>query len=130
MTVSRTSIKDVMAAIEAASEKQTTSIDKLIAVMTASAMTGAAPQMSETLPVLDNAVPETPPKVEVDAAYLTHQQGKAQLHATDKGEDVVVYARRNGRGETKVAYALLSRFQFTIEKQPSCLGAISQHSPS
>jgi hypothetical protein len=66
--------------------------------------------------------------VKVDDAYLTHQKAKAKAHAESKGENVVLYARKNKLGETKVAYALQERYDTQIAKQPSHLGAIETFS--
>lgn len=107
-------------AILDAIENQTASMDKLIAVLTATAQQPVA------------AAPTTPAKpdgIDVDEAYLAHQSQKAQAHATAKGEAVVVYGRKNKAGATKIAYALRTRFVEQVSKQPSCLGAIAEFQP-
>jgi hypothetical protein len=112
----RTSIKDVMGAIET----QTASIDALITALTATAV--AAPVLTEAVaPSIEGG------NIEVDASYLAHMQVKAAEHATTKGEDVVLYARKNKSGETKLAYALRSRYDDVVAKQPSCLGPVESY---
>jgi hypothetical protein len=65
----------------------------------------------------------------VDDAYLAHMTAKAADHATVKDESVVLYARRNKAGETKLAYALAPRFNEVVAKQPSCLGSVGVFHP-
>ncbi len=92
------------------------SVDRLIGALTA-----------EALP--DEAKPEATTKVEADPAYVAHQSTKAQEHAIAKGEEVVLYTRRNKANEVKVAYALRSRYDEVVSKQPSCLGPIGSFQP-
>ncbi len=106
-------------------------LDKLIDVLTTQAM----PADSTQTLVEDDAklIVETPDAegietVEVDGAYLDHQKGKAQAHATAKGENVVLYARQNKQGEIKVAYALQERYDTQIARQPSHRGPIATFS--
>jgi hypothetical protein len=116
MGTQRTSNKDVLDAIQS----QTASIDALVTALTAGALAPAAASPSSTeqdAPVTEETT------VEVDGAYLSHMTEKAKAHAKDKGETVVLYARRNGRGETKLAYALQERYDSVVSKQPSCLGS-------
>ena len=90
------------------------------------------------VPVLTDRVEATPvaPKVEnTDAANITVPQGymdkmseKAQGHATKKGEDVILYARRNGAGETKLAYCLASGF--ANKRDRGLIGAIKTFAPA
>lgn len=94
--------------------------DRLINALTADAITPVAAA---------TATPTETPKVPVDPAYMAHQSLKAQEHATLKGEEVVVYTRRNKAGETKVAYALRSRFDAVVAKQPSCIGPVGSFQP-
>jgi hypothetical protein len=86
----------------AAIEQQATSIDALVTALTADAI---APAAAKAAP----AVGDTP-KVEVAEGYLAKMNEKAAAHATSKGSEVVLYARKNQRGETKLAYALRERF--------------------
>ena len=66
--------------------------------------------------------------IKVDAAYKQHMLEKIQPFADKHGEDVVLYARRNVRGETKLAYAVKSKF--TVLKDRGFLGAIAIVNPS
>lgn len=108
----RTSNKDVLGAIEA----QTASIDALINALTAGAIAPAT-VTEPSAPVTEETT------VVVDEAYLAHMTVKAAEHATNKGETVVLYARKNKQGETKLAYALQERYDTVVSKQPSCLGS-------
>lgn len=103
MGASRTSLKDVMTAID----KQSQSIDALVTALTAGAIAPAA-----DAPVVNDDTP----KVEVAEGYLAKMTEKASAHATAKGSEVVLYARRNGRGETKLAYALRERFDTLTDR--------------
>ncbi len=94
--------------------------DRLITAMTASAI---APAGSKTGGVDNNAEGG---EIEVDEKYLAHMTLKAAEHATAKGEDVVLYARKNKAGTTKLAYALRARFDDVVAKQPSCLGPVGE----
>ena len=111
MGTSRTSNKDVLEALNAG-------FDRLITALSADAI--AAPSVPAAANVAAPAVGET--EVAVDEAYLAHMTAKAADHATNKGSTVVLYARRNKAGETKLAYALKERFDTVVIKQPSCLG--------
>jgi hypothetical protein len=110
MGASRTSNKDVLAAIEA-----------LTAAITGG-LINAAPAVAS---VGADDLPSNEGSVNVDPAYLEHMTLKAATHATTKGEEVVLYARKNKLGETKLAYALRSRYDDVVAKQPSCKGAIA-----
>ena len=66
---------------------------------------------------------------DVDKKYLAHMTAKAADHATTKGEEVVLYARRNKAGQQKLAYALRSRYDAAVSKQPSCLGPVGSFQP-
>jgi len=70
---------------------------------------------------------ETP--VKIDAAYLSHVSGgKALAYANKTGEQVVIYARRNGHGETKLAYCAASKW--TGLKDKANLGAVATVEPT
>jgi len=113
MGTARTSNKDILDALDSG-------FDRLITALTANAV--AAPAAI--------AAPATPEgAVQVDEAYLAHMTVKAAEHATNKGEEVVLYARRNKAGETKLAYALRSRFDEVVAKQASCKGAVGSFQP-
>jgi len=89
--------------------------DRLINALTANAIAPVANAIAPT------EVAKAPP---VDPTYLAHMTAKAAEHATNKGEEVVLYTRRNKAGEAKLAYALRSRYDAVVAKQPSCTGAI------
>jgi hypothetical protein len=125
MGASRTSNKDVLNAIEGL----TSTVDQLVNVLTANAMP-SAPAEPEAVVVPTTETPAKPEGVQVDGAYLSHMQGKAADHATAKGSDVVLYARRNKMGQTKLAYALKERYQTVIARQPSTLGALHEYHPA
>ncbi len=113
----RTTNKDIIDALA----KQGDSIDKLVTALTSQAMPdggtkGGAPVKTDS------------PKV--DEAYLTHQKGKSQAHATDKGCEVVLYARVNKAGETKLAYAQRDRYDDVIIGQPSHIGPVATFQPA
>ena len=80
-------------------------------------------------PEAEAVTPAAQAKPEVDPAYLAHQSTKAAEHATNKGEEVVLYTRRNKAGECKVAYALRSRYDEVVSKQPSCIGPVGSFQP-
>lgn len=107
----RTSNKQILEAINA-----------LTAAITANV---AAPVAAVAAPT----APSGEQEVSVDKAYAEHMVlTKCQPFADKNAEDVVLYARKNGRGETKLAYCLASKFA-TI-KDRGLLGAIEVVSPS
>lgn len=110
----RTSNKDILVALD-------NGFDRLITALTANAIAPAA--------TAADPVAETPAAPQVDPAYMAHQSAKAAEHATNKGEEVVLYTRRNKSGEVKVAYALRSRFDEVVAKQPSCIGPVGSFQP-
>jgi hypothetical protein len=98
-------------------DKLATSVDTLVGALTSAAMPA-------------DEAPATPvTKVEADPAYVAHMSIKAQEHAVTKGEEVVLYTRKNKAGECKVAYALRSRYDEVVSKQPSCTGPIGSFKP-
>ena len=67
--------------------------------------------------------------IKLDKAYAEHMKiAKVQPYADKHGEDTVLYARKNARGEVKLAYCLATKFA-TI-KDRGLLGAIEIVSPS
>lgn len=114
MGASRTSNKDILNAIETGNAALTASIDALVATLVGQqqerlAEREAAPVVTE--PAASTEVAENvPAKLSVKPAYLTHMKAKAQDHATNRGEDVVLYGRVNLHGEHKLAYCLKSRW--------------------
>lgn len=123
MGASRTSNKDILAAIEA----QTSAINALVGALSGQKNEPPA-KVIDTTPVTD---PEPQPEstdVRVPAGYMTHQRGKAQDHANNKGERVVLYARTNLNGETKLAYCLASRW--STLRDNGLIGAIDTFDPA
>lgn len=102
MGTQRTSNKDVLNSINGLSDQMAT----LIGLLSAQAQ---APAQVAT-PVTEPARNVEAPTVKVPADYHKHQVAKAAEHAKRQGQDVVVYTRRNGKGELKIAYCLASRF--------------------
>jgi len=82
------------------------------------------PTVETTAPVVQNGEA----KIKVDEAYLNHMTGVWQKFADTKGEDVIGYARKNQRGETKLAYCLASKW--TGLKDRGLLGAVKHLSPT
>ncbi len=115
MATERTSNKAILDAIQS----QTASIDKLVNALTSSAMPKAV-----ATPVGDE--PDAP-SLEVAEGYLAKMTEKAANHATSKGCEVVLYARKNQRGETKLAYALRERYD-TL-KDNGHIGAVGTFQP-
>ena len=118
MGASRTSNKDIA-----------DRLDTLIGIMTAQAMPVDGATLARTVvpesvvtPVTEGDEPES--SIAVDEAYLAHMTAKAADHATAKGEEVVLYARKNKQGTTKLAYALRERYDNVIWRQPSHIGAV------
>jgi len=109
MGTARASNKDILDALDAG-------FDRLITALTANAVSPAAPA----------ATPTEGSSIDVDPEYLAHMTAKAADHATAKGEDVVLYARRNKAGTLKLAYALRARFDTVVAKQPSCIGPVEE----
>jgi len=67
-------------------------------------------------------------EVALDAKYKAHMVAKVQSFADAKGESTVLYARKNGHGETKLAYCLASKFAGL--KDRGLIGAVSVIDPS
>lgn len=109
-------------------------LDTLIELMVAQAERETAKQTPRTYfdnapaPALTESVIESPPVV-LDEAYLAHMSLKAGEHATAKGSEVVLYARKNRRGENKLAYAMRDRYDESIVRQPSHLGPVGSFQP-
>jgi hypothetical protein len=135
MGAARTSNKDILAAIEA----QTDAITKLVG-----AISGSVTPRNDTLDTrLDThkremaaineepgvVVDDTgkPAQVKIPASYLEHQKVKAQEHANNKGERVILYGRVNLAGEQKLAYCLASRW--TSLRDNGLIGAIDSFDP-
>ena len=100
-------------------------LDRLVDILSAQAI--AAPVATTVAPTEETA--EETSTIKVDAAYLTHQKGKSQAHSNDKGQPVVLYCRVNKAGETKLAYALVERYNDSIVNQPSHRGEVARFTP-
>ena len=76
--------------------------------------------------------PSTPPSggedIKMDKAYRAHMDLKVQAFATDKGEQTVMYIRKNVRGEHKIAYCLASKW--TGLKDRGLVGAVATFDPA
>lgn len=97
MGTQRASNKDVLNAIE----ELTATITAMVKAQS-QVITSPAPSVTSNT--------ETATSVAVDGAYVEHMKGKVQAYATSKGEDAVLYSRKNGRGEVKLAYCLASKW--------------------
>ena len=91
----------------------------------ATAIAGAGQSAAATLSPSPNSTPtkdQQQDAVQIDAGYKEHMQSKIQAFANEHGEDCIMYARRNGRGETKIAYCLASKW--TTLKDRGLIGAL------
>ena len=100
--------------------------EQLLAALTDLPAAIAAAMQATTVaaPVATNVAPEPTGEtnIQVDAQYLNHMVEKVTTWAKDKGEDCILYARENVRGETKLAYCLASKW--TGLKDKRMLGAV------
>ena len=122
MGTTRTSNKDILNAIEG----QTAAITAL-----AAAISGSVIPAKASVPVVETAAPAkagTSGKPQVDEPYLNHMVAKVTEKCAEDGESRVLYARRNGHGETKLAYCLLSRWASL--RDGGLIGAVKQIDPS
>lgn len=101
-------------------EQLGTKLDTLIDVLTKQALPAPAAPVAA---VADSEAPA----IEVSEGYLSKMTEKASNHATSKGCEVVLYARKNQRGETKLAYALRERFDALTDK--GLIGAVGTFQP-
>jgi hypothetical protein len=106
MGTQRTSMKDVMEAIQGLTA----------AVQATLVAPVAAPVATTPAPTGETSVP-------LDASYEAHMKAKVQDFANSKGEDCILYARKNGRGEVKLAYCLASKW--TGLKDRGLIGAVA-----
>lgn len=109
----RTSNKQLLTAIEAIPA----------AIAAALANVQAAPVVIAQ-PKAEQGASEVP----LDAKYKAHMVGKVQSFADAKGESTVLYARKNGHGEVKLAYCLASKFAGL--KDRGLIGAVEIVDPS
>jgi hypothetical protein len=110
----RTSNKDVLNSVEQLTSKIDSLVDALVA--------NAQPKADATPTAIEETATEG--GIQVDPAYMACMTEKAANHATSKGSEVVLYARRNKAGEHKLAYALRERYDDVVSKQPSCIGPV------
>ena len=125
MGTSRISNRDVLDAIQ----NQTETLSQLIAVLTATAQPKAEPVAQ---PKVETGLPgaKQPKAAEgntfgVEPKYLAVMTEKAKSYALAKGVTVILYSRRNGKGEVKLAFSQPDRYE-TIRRQPSHISAIKQ----
>lgn len=96
-------------------------LDTLIGLMTAQAEAQVAtPKVAE--PVVEETKRDVPSTLRVKPEYLARMKVKAQDHATNKGEQVILYGRVNLAGEHKLAYCLASRWATLRDK--GLIGAV------
>ena len=112
MGTQRTSLKDVMGAIQELTQ--------------AIAAQNVAP--NPVTNVTETKEPSGEDTIQVDGQYLSHMTSKVQDFADSKGEDCILYARKNGRQETKLAYCLASNW--TTLKDRGVIGAVKHLSPT
>ncbi len=60
--------------------------------------------------------------VQVDEQYLNHMSAKVNDLVANDGQQRVLYTRRNGRGEVKLAYVLADKFESL--KDRGLIGAV------
>ena len=108
----RTSNKQLLDAIEA--------MPAAIAAAIATVASGATPVAT---PTTEGGTTN----IGLDKKYEAHMALKVQDFANDKGESAVLYARRNGRGEVKLAYCLHSKWSNL--KDRGLIGAVSTFKP-
>ena len=98
-------------------------LDKLIDILTANAMPSTSDEMP-TRTQLETQPDDAPTEqtLNIDPQYVEHMETKVLAYALDKGEDAILYARKNVRGETKLAYCLASKWAGLKDKR--ILGAI------
>ena len=109
----RTSNKQLLDAIEA--------MPAAIAAAITSVASGATPVATPT------TEGSKPTNIGLDKKYEAHMALKVQDFANTKGESAVMYARRNGRGEVKLAYCLHSKWSNL--KDRGLIGAVSTFKP-
>lgn len=118
MGTERTSNKDILEAVA----NQTASIDALVNVLTQNAQAQPATPVAET-----TQEPEDASSVNIDKRYREHMLAKVQAKCDSDGEDRILYARRNGNGEVKLAYRLAS--SWSTLRDNGLLGAIEHVKP-
>jgi hypothetical protein len=87
----------------------------------------AAPAAPAAVPVAP-AAPVDTSGIKVGADYMANRKVAAQAHANTTGGEVVLYARRNLRGETKLAFAVAGRF--ATLKDRGLIGPVASYQPA
>lgn len=80
-----------------------------------------------TAVVAEPTVPSEPSPIKVTKEYLANRKVAAQAHANKVGGTVVLYARKNLRGETKLAFAQEGRFATLKDK--GLIGPVAAFNP-
>jgi hypothetical protein len=78
-------------------------------------------------PTAVSGTPMTDTPIKVTKEYLGNRKDAAQAHANKTGGTVVLYARRNLRGETKLAFAQEGRY--TTLKDRGLIGPVATYQP-
>jgi len=81
----------------------------------------------EPVAVAATPVPSEPQAIKVTKDYLGNREIAAQAHANKVGGAVVLYARKNLRGETKLAFAQEGRFATLKDK--GLIGPVATFNP-
>lgn len=115
MGAQRTSNKDLLQAINA----QTESINALVDALTS--QTAAPAAAAPATPAVEVAEPEASPPsandpIRVDKGYRDHMVRKVTALVNSDGEPRVLYARRNGKGEIKLAFRKQSMWDSLRDK--------------
>ena len=107
MGTSRASNKDILDAINA-----------LTSAITATHVAAPAPVIAAPV----QAAPTGEATVNVDAKYMAHMASKVDAMVKADGQSRILYTRRNGYGEVKLAYTLASNW--TTLKDRGLIGAV------
>ena len=121
MGTQRTSNKDILEAIAS----QTTAINALVSAISGTVATPA--QTQAPAPVNETAAS---PDIQVKKSYSNHMVAKVTDKVNEDGASRALYARRNGNGETKLAYCLLSRLDDVKVRDRGYLGTLQIIEPS
>ena len=105
MGTQRTSMKDVKLAIEA----QTDAINALVGALAGQAQTPVAGTI-DTTPVTDPTPAPVTDAPRFEAGYMAHMKAKVAELVKGDGQARVLYARRNLKGENKLAFCLKARW--------------------
>lgn len=114
MGTSRTSNKDIL--------------DAILGLTAAITQNHSAPVAVAAAPVAAEPVADAPDgEIKVSKEYLANRKVAAQAHANKVSGTVVLYARRNLKGETKLAFAQQGRFD-TL-KDNGLIGPVASYNP-